>query len=149
MKFFNTQYEKYILNGFRPLKNSNGTPFDFSTGNFTDNLKRALRGGAVSNLRWYNYLMAFVIVLYTLGIINSTPKSLLELNSFIKIIIAAYLIYRFNDFNDKKTVFTEFDRELVFTTSVYIIFLSFADLIFTYLTDVRNIVKEHSKELLQ
>ena len=37
----------------RPLKNSNGTPFEFSTGNSTDNLEQAPHRGAVSNLRWY------------------------------------------------------------------------------------------------
>jgi len=38
---------------FRPLKNSNGTPFEFSKGNHTYNLEQAPLWGAVSNLRWY------------------------------------------------------------------------------------------------
>jgi len=37
------------------LKNSNGTPFEFSKGNPTDNLEQAPPWGAVSNLQWYKY----------------------------------------------------------------------------------------------
>jgi hypothetical protein len=42
-----------MICNIRPLKNSNGTPFKFSTGNSTDNLEQAPHRDAVSNLRWY------------------------------------------------------------------------------------------------
>jgi hypothetical protein len=48
-------FEK-VESSFRQLKNSNGTPFEFSMGNSTDNLERPPREDAVSNIRWNKIL---------------------------------------------------------------------------------------------
>jgi DNA modification methylase len=62
-------------NIIRPLKNSNGTPFEFSTDNSTDNLEQAPHMGAVSNLRWYNNNVSY----FNIDILNFTTSTKFDL----------------------------------------------------------------------
>jgi hypothetical protein len=96
-------------------------------------------------LNYFGYFITIIFVFFIFGVINDTPKFILEINFVIKIIISLYLIYRFNSFRETylgstKTEFTEFDRKLVYSSSVYIIILSFFDIFVIYLNKIRSII---------
>jgi hypothetical protein len=89
--------------------------------------------------------MKLFTFLFLLGFINGNPKYLLEFNFVLKVIIASYLIYRFNDYRTDKVVFTDLDRKLVYSSSIYILLISFADILFTYVTEIHNFFSPYTQ----
>lgn len=76
-------------------------------------------------------------ILFMFGFINNKPELIIRINGGLKIILALYLIYRFNNFFPHKGLFTELDRKIVFSSAVYILLLSFADIIVKYIDVIR------------
>jgi hypothetical protein len=91
-------------------------------------------------LNFISIATKIMFFLFIVGILNDKIFFLLEINFIIKIIIASYLVYRFNSYNDDKLKFTEFDRKLVYSSGLYILFLSFTDILVLYTTKIRNII---------
>jgi membrane-bound ClpP family serine protease len=83
---------------------------------------------------WLGYIAYTVITLYILGIIFSIThlKALyttyMAMNFFVKILLGAYLVYRFNTFRQYKVYVTELDRKVIYSASLYIVIVSFLDL---------------------
>ena len=82
--------------------------------------------------------------LFIVGVLNDKIIFLLEINFIIKIIIASYLVYRFNSYSKDKLKFTEFDRKLVYSSGLYILFLSFTDILVLYTTKIRNLITHYT-----
>jgi hypothetical protein len=62
----------------------------------------------------------FLILISSLGLSNSAPKYLANIDYYIRIYICLFLLWRFNPFRRIKT-FTELDRKIVFSAGLFII----------------------------
>ena len=96
----------------------------------------------VDNKTIYNFEVAFIkffsiitkisIFLFMVGFFQEKPLSILKINYAIKIAIAIFLIYRFNPYRKDKAVFTDLDRKVTYSAGVYILTLSFIDILNQY-----------------
>ena len=82
-------------------------------------------------LKIVNYLCVF---LFIIGFFQDKPSFLIDFNTFFKVILALFLIYRFNDYRKNPIKFTELDRKICYSTGIFIILISFIDYI-TYNID--------------
>ena len=86
----------------------------------------------------FSYITKISLLLFMVGIFQSKPSYLIEINFFIKVLIALFLIYRFNSHRTQKIVFTELDRKVVYSAGTYILLISFIDISEYYLQLVRS-----------
>ena len=90
------------------------------------------------------YFLYFCIGLYITGFVkdNKASNYLIIIDSYVKLIISLFLIYKFNMFQ-KNIKFTEFDRKIVFQTGVFLLFtLIYKNLLIYYIDDIRFIVSK-------
>jgi hypothetical protein len=99
----------------------------------------------------YNFIEVFgwitkiVIFLFLIGFFQNKPTLYLNINFIIKILIALFMIYRFNSYRKYKIQFTELDRKASFSAGVYILFISFADIFEKYIYKIRKIIYPYTK----
>jgi len=89
----------------------------------------------------FNYYIAFSYFIYIavlLGVFTTVPQYVTILNSFIKILIAFVLLYKFNPLQDNYTL-TKFDKKIVFSSGVYLLFTT---VIGEYLVEYESIIKQ-------
>jgi hypothetical protein len=79
-----------------------------------------------------------VILLFVFGFIHAEPVLFLKFTLFFKVILALFLIYRFNPYFAKKTPFTELDRRVCYSCGVFILFIAFTDYITYYVDIIRS-----------
>ena len=89
-------------------------------------------------LKFFSFITKFTVVLFIIGFLQNKPTILAQFNFVIKIILALFLIYRFNSYRKQKINFTELDRKVCYSAGVYIILISFFDLINHYTEYIRN-----------
>jgi len=102
----------------------------------------------VSNKVFYDFELNFLIVfgwitkitfvLFFIGFINKTPDIFVEFYSIVKIFLGIFLIYRFNSFRNDKVVFTELDRKVCYSAGIFIILISFIDIMNKYIDIIRS-----------
>lgn len=88
-------------------------------------------------ITYFSYITKAVTFLFIIGFFNEKPTSLIEINFFIKVIIALFLMYRFNKYREK-VVFTDLDRKVAYSAGVYILTISFIDIIEHYVEIIRS-----------
>lgn len=85
--------------------------------NFFNNL-------SITDIQLYAFDL-FVVITYAvygftlLGISKTAPQYLNELDNYVKIYIALFLLWRFNMF--RKIEFTELDRRIVFSAALFLL----------------------------
>jgi hypothetical protein len=89
----------------------------------------------LDGLKIVNYLC---LLLFIIGFFQTQPTFLIVFNTFIKIILALFLIYRFNNYRKQPIRFTELDRKICYSTGIFIILISFIDIITYNLEFIRN-----------
>jgi hypothetical protein len=89
----------------------------------------------LDGLKIVNYLC---LILFVIGFFQSQPTFLIVFNTFIKIILALFLIYRFNTYRKQPIRFTELDRKICYSTGIFIILISFIDIITYNLEYIRS-----------
>lgn len=89
-------------------------------------------------LNFFSFITKFTVVLFIVGFLQNKPTILAQFNFVIKIILALFLIYRFNNYRKNKINFTELDRKVCYSAGIYIILISFFDLINHYTEYIRN-----------
>ena len=89
-------------------------------------------------LDWMKIFIILIYVLIFIGAFKTTPTYAVEIIFVFKLIIASYLIYRFNKGNKNKIKFTELDRRVCFSAGFFIFFISFADVINSYIEKIKN-----------
>jgi hypothetical protein len=112
----------------------------------------------VDNKQIYNYELFFLtviswitkitILLFIIGVFQTTPEIYLEFNFFVKLILGMFLIYRFNSYRKKKVEFTELDRRVCSSVGVYIVIISFMDIIDRYLEKIRGFLAPYISPLV-
>ena len=112
----------------------------------------------INNKRIYNFeynflifislLTKVVIFLFIVGFFQDKPKAYLEFNSIIKIVLGLFLIYRFNNYRKEKITFTELDRQVCCSVGIYIIVISFIDVLNQYIEEFRQIIKPYTMPIV-
>ena len=93
----------------------------------------------------FSWITKIVIFLYIIGFYDNKPLMFVSINFTFKIIIAFFLIYRFNNFRKNQIRFTELDRRVAFSAGAYIILLSFIDIFDSYTQKIRNMIDPYIK----
>ena len=89
-------------------------------------------------LFFISFITKFAFVLFLIGIFQNKPLILVKFNFVVKIILAVFLIYRFNKYRKTKIHFTELDRKVCYSLGLYIILISFFDILNYYIETIRN-----------
>jgi hypothetical protein len=89
-------------------------------------------------IKIFGWITKIVFILYIIGFFKSKPIRIIEINFIVKIAIALFLIYRFNSYRHKKVIFTELDRKVVYSAGMYILLISFADILDVYVSEIRD-----------
>jgi hypothetical protein len=89
-------------------------------------------------LYYFNMITKLTIILFIIGFFQSEPIIMIEFTFIIKIILALFLIYRFNNYRQKHIRFTELDRKVCYSSGIYIIIISFIEFINNYTEYIRK-----------
>jgi O-antigen/teichoic acid export membrane protein len=102
----------------------------------------------IDNKEFYNFEVKFLdfisiitkvsFVLFIIGFFQSKNDYIIQFNVIVKVILALFLVYRFNNYRKNKIEFTELDRKVCYSSGIYIILVSFFDLINNYIDTIRN-----------
>ena len=84
---------------------------------------------------WFDFISIFMLLVFGYGLVKTESSLLIQINIMLKIIIALYLIYRFNDFQRIHHI-SLLDQKLCSFAGFYLIITSFASIIKLYLTDL-------------
>ena len=95
------------------------------------------------NIFYYTVNVTYILYIIILfGVGGFAPEYLEYLNIFLKLYIGLILFIRFNPLTYKSKKFTEFDRKLVFSSSIFLL-LSTA-----LISGIENYIKNKSKKLI-
>ena len=86
----------------------------------------------------FSLITNLVIFLYIIGVFKNKSKLFERINFVIKIFIALFLVYRFNDYRRKKIEFTELDRRAGYSAGIYILIISFINYYNKYIDVLRS-----------
>ena len=103
----------------------------------------------------YNFLIIFswltkiTIFLFIFGFIQNKPMWFLEYNFIVKLLLALFLIYRFNSYRKYKIEFTDLDRKVCYSAGKYILILSFIDYINFYTNQIRDYITKFTQPIIE
>lgn len=69
---------------------------------------------------WTAFLLTSVYVAVLLGVVATKPEYIQTLETFIKVYISVFLLWRFNPITGDRN-FTELDRKIVFSAAVIVL----------------------------
>ena len=81
-----------------------------------------------------------ILILFLVGFFTKTPLYFIEFTLFIKVIMALYLVYRFNPYFDTKQPFTLLDRQICYSSGIFILFIAFTDYVTYYMYQIRSVI---------
>ncbi len=102
----------------------------------------------ITVVKLFSYTSKIVLVLFLIGFLQERPAYIIELNHILKILIAMFLIYRFNSYRKHPVVFTELDRKVTYSAGMYILVISFVDIITYYTHEVRSKITPHTLPII-
>ena len=88
-------------------------------------------------LKIFEWLSKITLFLFFIGFFQNKPSLFVEFNFIVKLVLALFLIYRFNSYRKTKIEFTELDRKVCYSAGTYILMISFIDLIDHYSNELR------------
>jgi hypothetical protein len=94
----------------------------------------------VKFLEYFSLITKLTVILFIIGFFQSKLTFIIQFNFVVKVILALFLIYRFNNYRKKKIEFTELDRKVCYSAGIYIIIISFVDLINHYTNYIRETI---------
>jgi hypothetical protein len=112
-------------------------------------MKISYHEAGIAFLHIFSIVTKIYIILFILGIIQVKPTKFLELNLIMKILIAAFLIYRFNPYFQENKNFTELDRKISYSAGCFILIISFADVLEYFIDSIRVSVTPYSIPFFQ
>ena len=91
-------------------------------------------------LHYFGWISKITVVLFFIGIFQEKPTIFIDFNFIVKVCLALFLIYRFNDYRKYDITFTELDRKVCYSAGMYILFISFADYINQYTDQIKKLI---------
>jgi hypothetical protein len=98
-------------------------------------------------IKIFSIITQIIVFLFIIGFFQEKPKEFLVINSIVKILISFFLIYRFNRYR-KNIKFTELDRKVIYSSALYIIIISFADILNKYIEIIRTYIYKFTKPII-
>jgi len=89
-------------------------------------------------LTFFSLITKVTFVLFIIGFFQTKNDYIIKFNFIVKVILALFLIYRFNSYRKHKIEFTELDRKVCYSAGIYIILISFVDLVNNYIDIIRS-----------
>ena len=99
---------------------------------------------AMRFIDYFGWITNLIILLFIVGVFANKPATFLFINFIVKIFLALFLIYRFNDFRKDKIRFTDLDRKICFSAGMYILVFSFLDVIQSYVERLRHMIDPYT-----
>lgn len=88
---------------------------------------------------WLSFIL-YLLVIFHIG--NVSDEYLKTLRLATRIYISLFLLYRFNNFSKKKNQFTEYDRQVVFQSALFLLLtISIAEVYSRFLKPVEDFVE--------
>ena len=97
-------------------------------------------------LHYFGWVSKIMVVLFIFGFFQQKPILFINFSFLVKIGLAFFLIYRFNSYRKYKITFTDLDRKVCYSAGIYILFISFADLINSYILDIKEIIDPYTEK---
>lgn len=95
---------------------------------------------------WFDVITLLMLFIFVYGLVYNEPILFIQINFLIKVIIGIYLIYKFNDFRNHKSItFTVLDKKICYSAGIYLLIFSFADVINSYFNKIREMLKTQFK----
>jgi len=91
-------------------------------------------------LRLFGYVYAIFMLLFLVGFFQATPPAFNTITFVLKVVVALFLLYRFNPYFNRQTTFTRLDRELIVFSAFFILISSFTDFINDFFHTIRMMV---------
>ncbi len=92
----------------------------------------------------FNYMTKISFILFMVGIFQAKSTLLIKINFVVKVLIALFLVYRFNSYRKDKIVFTDLDRKVAYSAGKYILLISFIDISEYYLEIIRSYITPYT-----
>ena len=96
-------------------------------------------------LTYFSYLVKISLVLYIVGAFSTKSVIMIQINFFVKLFLGVFLVYRFSGRRIHKVQFTDLDRKIAYSAGLYIIVVSFSDL----LASITEKTRTHVMKFLQ
>lgn len=93
---------------------------------------------------YFGWMSNLIIFLFIVGVFANKPATFLFINFIVKVLLAVFLIYRFNDYRKEKIRFSDLDRKICFSAGIYILVFSFIDIIQTYVERFRSLINPYT-----
>lgn len=93
-------------------------------------------------IHWFDIITLIMFCIFIFGFIYNIPYIFIQFNFIIKVLIALYLIYKFNDFRSDTVKFTLLDKKICYSAGIYLFLFSFADVINSYFRELRKLIME-------
>jgi hypothetical protein len=91
-------------------------------------------------IRMIGYVYTGFLVLFVIGFFQTTPPVFVTFTFVLKVVMALFLVYRFNPmFNHHKT-FSKLDQEIIMFSAFFILVSSFTDYVNLFLNTAQKIV---------
>jgi len=89
-------------------------------------------------LHWFDIITLIMFCIFIFGFVYNVPSIFIQFNFIIKVLIAMYLMYKFNDFRTDTVKFTLLDKKICYSAGIYLFLFSFADVINSYFIELRK-----------
>jgi len=86
----------------------------------------------------YSYIV--FIILFIIGFFQTTPTSFITFTFGVKVLMALFLLYRFNPWFKKRMHYTVLDQEIILASALFILITSFTDYINHFLRETQKMV---------
>ena len=100
-------------------------------------------------LHYFGWISKITVVLFFIGFFQQKPTLFIDFNFVVKVCLALFLIYRFNDYRKYHITFTDLDRKVCYSAGIYILFISFADYINQYTNEIRNFITPYTAPMVK
>ena len=100
-------------------------------------------------IHYFGILTKIITVLFIIGYFTNKPSIFLSINFVVKVCISLFLIYRFNKYRKNKLTFTELDRKVCYSAGIYILFVSFLDVIQNYTDIIRSLIQPYTLPVIE
>ena len=103
---------------------------------------------SLSFVKYFSWLTKLVIFFFIIGIFANKPETFLLVNFTVKVLLGLFLIYRFNKYRKEKITLTELDRKVCYSAGLYILIISFLDVIQNYVDQIRNFIQPYTLPII-
>jgi hypothetical protein len=98
-------------------------------------------------LHYFGWVTKITVALFFLGFFQEKPTVFVTFNFVVKLCLALFLIYRFNNYRKHEIVFTDLDRKVCYSAGIYILIITFTDYVNYYTNDIRNVILPYTTPL--